>query len=182
MAMGDDKALSALYDRYGARLYALAFTIVRDGADAEDVVLEAFLQAWRSAGRYDSARGSVVSWLTVIVRTRALDLVRSRIRRDRATTTAARDVGGGFVAMGHAGEPPGESAERTERRQHVAAALRELPDSQQKVIELAFYEGRSQSEIAAMLKEPLGTVKTRARAGMRKLRESLAGYYMEREA
>jgi RNA polymerase sigma-70 factor (ECF subfamily) len=77
---------------------------------------------------------------------------------------------------------PGESVEQAERRQRVSAALRELPDAQKKVLQLAFYEGRSQSEIATMLEEPLGTIKTRVRAGMRKLRESLGGYYLEREA
>jgi RNA polymerase sigma-70 factor (ECF subfamily) len=182
LANGDDTALAALYDRYGGPLYALAFTIARDEADAEEIVLEAFLQAWRAADRFDPARGSVASWLTVIVRSRALDLVRSRARRDRVMTSAARDDGGGTAGMGQGWEPPNASVERAEREQRVSAALRALPDSQQKVIELAFYEGRSQSEIARMLKQPLGTIKTRARAGMRKLRESLGGYYMERDA
>jgi RNA polymerase sigma-70 factor (ECF subfamily) len=182
LANGDDKALAALYDRYGGPLYALAFTIARDQADAEEIVLEAFLQAWRNADLFDPTRGSVASWLTVIVRSRALDLVRSRTRRDRVMTTAARDDVGVAAGMGQGWVPPNDSVERAEREQRVSAALRALPDSQQKVIELAFYEGRSQSEIAWILEQPLGTIKTRARTGMRKLRESLSGYYMERDA
>ena len=179
LANGDDKGLEALYDRYGGALYALAFTIVRDAADAEEIVMAAFLQAWRNAGRFDATRGSVAGWLTVIVRTRALDLMRSRARRDRIMTTASRDADGDPVGMGQGCDPPSEGVEQAERRQRVSAALRELPVAQQKVIELAFFEGRSQSEIATMLEEPLGTIKTRAPAGMRKLRESLGGYYTE---
>jgi RNA polymerase sigma-70 factor (ECF subfamily) len=182
LANGDDKGLEALYDRYGGPLYALAFTIVRDEADAEEIVMEAFLQAWRSAGRFDPARGSVASWLTVIVRSRALDLIRSRARRDRVMTTAAQYADGDAVGMGQGWDAPSDSIEQAERRQRVSAALRELPDAQKKVLQLAFYGGRSQSEIASMLEEPLGTIKTRARAGMRKLRESLGGYYMEHRA
>jgi RNA polymerase sigma-70 factor, ECF subfamily len=179
LANGNDKGLEALYDRYGGLLYSMAFAIVRDEADAEEIVIAAFLQAWRSAARFDPARGSVASWLSVIVRSRALDVVRSRTRRDRVMTTAAQDAGGDVPGMGRGWDAPGESVDQAERRQYVSAALRELPEAQQKVIELAFYEGRSQSEIATILGEPLGTIKTRARAGMRKLRESLGGYYME---
>jgi RNA polymerase sigma-70 factor (ECF subfamily) len=180
LANGDDKGLEALYDRYGSLLYSMAFAILRDEADAEEIVMEAFLQVWRSADRFDPARGSVASWLTVIVRTRALDLVRSRARHGRILMTAARDVGGDAPGMGQGCDLPGDSVEQAERRQRVSAALRALPEPQQKVIELAFYEGRSQSEIATILGEPLGTIKTRARAGMRKLREALGGYYLER--
>ena len=144
--------------------------------------MEAFLQAWRSAGRFDPSRGSVASWLTVIVRSRALDLMRSRVRRDRMMTTASRSADGDVVGMGQRWDPPSASVEHAERTLRVSAALLELPDAQQTVLKLAFYEGRSQSEIATMLEEPLGTIKTRARAGMRKLRESLGDYYMERGA
>jgi RNA polymerase sigma-70 factor (ECF subfamily) len=182
LANGDDTGLEALYDRYGGPLYALAFTIVRDEADAEEIVMEVFLQAWRSAGQFDPARGSVASWLIVMGRSRALDLMRSRARRDRIVTAAAQNADGDAVGMGQGWDPPNESVEVDERRKRVTAALRSLPVAQQKVLELAFFEGRSQSEIATMLEEPLGTIKTRARAGMRKLRESLGGYYLEREA
>jgi RNA polymerase sigma-70 factor (ECF subfamily) len=88
-ASGDERALAALYDRYGGVLYAVAYRITGQRADAEEVVLEAFAQAWRDAPRFDSARGSVAGWLTVIARSRALDLVRARGRRDRITASAA---------------------------------------------------------------------------------------------
>src|SRR6185436_4986535 len=90
-AAGEEKAISALYDRYGQVLYAVAYRIVGQRADAEEVVIEAFAQAWREAPRFESARGSVAGWLTTIARSRALDLVRARARRERITASAAAD-------------------------------------------------------------------------------------------
>ena len=92
MSGGDESAVGLLYDRYGPVLHAMAFRIVGQRADAEEVVAEAFAQAWREAARFESARGSVVAWLTMIARSRALDLVRARGRRDRMTETAAREA------------------------------------------------------------------------------------------
>ena len=90
-ARGEERAIGQLYDRYGAVLYAVAYRIVGQRADAEEVVLEAFAQAWREASRFEAGRGSVAGWLTMIARSRALDLVRARTRRDRVTATAAAD-------------------------------------------------------------------------------------------
>jgi len=175
LAVGDERALGELYDRYGAMAYSLALAIVREGADAEEVVADAFGQAWRSATGYDPGRGSVAAWLATITRTRALDLVRARGRRARAIERAAQADGDGLASpMGAGVDSPDRSIERGEARRLVARSLGELPEPQRRVIELAYFGGLSQTEIAAELQEPLGTVKTRMRAGMEKLRGSLA--------
>lgn len=181
-ASGDDRAIGSLYDRYGGVVFAVAYRIVGQRADAEEVVIEAFAQAWREAKRFEAARGSVAGWLTMIARSRALDMVRARVRRERITASAAADrpdVSPGMsewrpdalVALGDA-----------ERRTRVKEALALLSPPQREAIELAYFEGLSQSEIAERLKQPLGTVKTRVRLGMQKLRESLRAFYFELEA
>ncbi|MBK7925044.1 MAG: sigma-70 family RNA polymerase sigma factor [Gemmatimonadetes bacterium] len=179
MARGDDRALGLLYDRFGVVLYAVAFRVVGQAADAEEVVMEAFAQAWREAPRFDAARGSVAAWLTVMARSRALDLVRAQSRRARATDSAARDTAETAPAMSAGFPPPGSGLEREERSRAVSAALATLSPPQRTAIELAYYDGLSQSEIAERLQEPLGTVKTRMRLGMLKLREALRPYYFE---
>jgi RNA polymerase sigma-70 factor (ECF subfamily) len=178
-ATGDERAMSDLYDRYGTVLYAVAYRVVGQRADAEEVVVEAFTQAWRDASRFEAARGSVAAWLTMIARSRALDLVRARGRRDKLAASAALsglDAG----PAPSAGENPADRAEDDERRRMVRQAIEALSPPQRQAIELAFFEGLSQSEIAARLNEPLGTVKTRVRLGMQKLRESLRPYFFER--
>ncbi|MGH7702101.1 MAG: sigma-70 family RNA polymerase sigma factor [Gemmatimonadales bacterium] len=182
MSAGDESAVGSLYDRYGPVLYAVAYRIVGQRADAEEIVTEAFAQAWREAARFESSRGSVAAWLTMIARSRALDLVRARRRRDRITETAARERPDEAPAMGAWRSNPGETVEETERRRHVEAALQDLSPPQRQAIELAYYEGLSQSEIAERLREPLGTVKTRVRLGMQKLRDTLRPYYAEQRA
>lgn len=175
MAAGEDGALGDLYDRYGRTLYALALAIVREPADAEEVVADAFGQAWRSAGSFDAARGSVGAWLATIARSRALDAVRARGRRARAHERAAQLSEEGVAApIAAAGPDPARGAERSEARRLVAQALAALPAPQRAAIELAYFEGLSQSEIAERLSEPLGTIKTRIRAGMEKLRGLLS--------
>lgn len=175
MARGEERALGELYDRYGEMTYSLALAIVRERADAEEVVADAFGQAWRNAASYDPGRGSVAGWLATITRTRALDLVRARGRRVRAIERAAQADRDGLAApMGAAADPPDRRIERGEARRLVTRSLGELPEPQRRVIELAYFGGLSQTEIAAELHEPLGTVKTRMRAGLEKLRGSLA--------
>ena len=181
-AGGKEQAIGLLYDRYGAVLYAVAYRIVGQRADAEEVVLEAFTQAWRDATRFEAGRGSVAAWLTMMARSRALDLVRARERRTRITATAAQDEPETAPAMGAWRSEPGHSLEHDERRQRVEDALRQLSPPQREAIELAYYEGLSQSEIAERLREPLGTVKTRVRLGMQKLRDALRPYYFEQGA
>jgi len=179
-AAGDERAIGQLYDRYGAVLFAVAYRIAGQRADAEEVVLEAFAQAWREAPRFEAGRGSVAGWLTTIARSRALDLVRARSRRDRLTAAAAADRPGTSPAMGDFRPDPAGALDNDERRRQVRQALETLSAPQRQAIELAYFEGLSQSEIAERLQEPLGTVKTRVRLGMQKLRECLRPFYFER--
>jgi RNA polymerase sigma-70 factor (ECF subfamily) len=179
-AAGEERAVAGLYDRYGHVLYTVAFRIVGERADAEEVVVDAFAQAWREAPRFEASRGSVAGWLTMIVRSRALDLVRARSRRERITTAAAAARPDAPLAMGQ-GEPgPASGVDDAERRREVRHALESLSAPQREAIELAYYQGLSQSEIAERLQEPLGTIKTRIRLGMQKLREVLRPFYFER--
>jgi RNA polymerase sigma-70 factor (ECF subfamily) len=167
MAAGDAHAVAELYDRFAAVLLAVARRIVGGAGDAEEVLQESFLQAWNQAARYDPQRSSVSTWLILIARSRALDRLRSRQARDRAADGAAAEP-----------KPDTSSAAElsvlhAERRRRVREVLAELPDEQRRVLELAFYEGLSQSEIATRTGAPLGTVKTRALLGMKKLRQAL---------
>jgi RNA polymerase sigma-70 factor (ECF subfamily) len=179
-ARGDEGAIARLYDRYGAVLYAVAYRIVGQRADAEEVVLEAFAQVWRDAPRFDAERGSVAGWLTMIARSRALDLVRARSRRERMTASAAADRPGSPPAMGDFRPDPAGALDLDVRRRQVQQALDTLSQPQRQAIELAYFEGLSQTEIAERLHEPLGTVKTRVRLAMQKLRECLRPFYFER--
>jgi RNA polymerase sigma-70 factor (ECF subfamily) len=178
-AGGDERAMAELYDRYGQVLYAVAYRIVGQRADAEEVVLDAFAQAWREATRFEASRGSVAGWLTTIARSRALDLVRARSRRERITATAAAERPDSSPAMGGWRVDPSSGVDHAERRKQVQLALDSLSPPQRRAIELAFFEGLSQSEIAERLQEPLGTIKTRVRLGMQKLRECLRPFYFE---
>jgi RNA polymerase sigma-70 factor (ECF subfamily) len=174
MAAGEDVALGDLYDRYGKMVYALALAILREPADAEEVVVDAFGQAWRQAGSFDATRGSVGAWLATIARSRALDTVRARGRRVRAHERAALLSDEGLAApITAAGDDPARGVELIEARRLVSQALAALPGPQRTAIELAYFEGLSQREIAERLAEPLGTVKTRIRSGMEKLRALL---------
>jgi RNA polymerase sigma-70 factor (ECF subfamily) len=166
MRAGDDQALARLYDRWARPAYALILQIVRDPDDADDTLEETFYQAWRQAGRFDPARGTVATWLLTIARSRALDRVRSYRRLREEPLTAD---GGALQAVIVA-----DSAEEAERRERVAAALQTLPPEQREVVELAYFSGLSQTEIAERTGQPLGTVKTRTRLAGQKLRERLA--------
>jgi RNA polymerase sigma-70 factor (ECF subfamily) len=179
-AVGDERAIAELYDRYGPLLYGVAYRVVGQRADADEVVVETFVQAWREAARFQPARGSVAAWLTTIARSRALDLVRARARRERMTAVAAADRPTAAPAMGDwPAADPAASYDQVERRRHVLEAMAALSPPQRLAIELAFFEGLSQSEIAERLNEPLGTVKTRVRLGMLKLREALRPFFFE---
>ncbi len=177
VARGDEPALERLYDMYSAALYAVAYRISGERSDAEEIVLDSFSQAWRDAPRFQSDRGSVIAWLTMICRSRALDLIRSRGRRANVVTKAAMAEPDATPGMGSAEPRTDRDVERTERRQIVAEALRSLSPPQREAVQLAFYEGLSHSEIAERLGEPLGTVKTRVRLAMQRLRDSLRPYY-----
>lgn len=170
MTRGDESAIGELYDRHARAIYSLALRMLSDAAEAEDVVQDVFAQAWRQAGRYDASRAPVVGWLLVITRARALDRLRARRSRiapaalDAMTPDPVDPVPGqDLQAIGH------EEAAR------LRQALEALPDAQREAIELAYYKGLSQSDIAEALRQPLGTVKTRIRTGLQKLRDVLRG-------
>jgi len=169
MVRGDQDALAEVYDRHVRLLYSLALRIVRRPTDAEDVVQEVFSQVWRQAGRYDMSRGTVAGWLVMLTRSRALD----RLRRERGEPqtgdieSASRDV----VDPGVGVDLQLVDAQQAAR---VRAALEGLPDQQRVPLELAYYEGLSQSAIAARLETPLGTIKTRMRQALLRLRDALA--------
>ncbi len=171
MASGDSSGLAALYDRHARAIYSLAIRILADAAEAEDVVQDVFTQAWRQATRYDAARAPVAGWLMIITRARALDRLRRRRSRIAeadmdASTPDPRDP-----------DPSQETlAISAEQADRLRGALGELSDGQRAAIELAYYEGLSQSDIAERLHQPLGTIKTRMRSGLLKLREVLTGW------
>lgn len=167
----DAGAFEVFYDRHGAAAYSLAYRIVGERAAAEDVTQEAFVSIWRSGARFDRARGSVRSWTLGIVRNRAIDLLRSR--SGKAPSLGFDDE----LALEQrpSGDFTDHEALRRETAREVRGALGELPGEQSKVIELAYFGGFSQSEIAEMLGVPLGTVKGRMRLGLEKIRGQLAG-------
>jgi RNA polymerase sigma-70 factor (ECF subfamily) len=174
LAAGDERALGILYDRYGALAFSLASAIVHDTADAEEVVAEVFSQVWRTASSFDAGRGSVVAWVSTIARTRSLDLIRSQKRRARIMDEAAAMSSEGSSPGLSSGVPsPDREVEMSEAQVLVRRSLADLPPTQRHVLELAYFGGLSQSEIAEKLSEPLGTVKTRMRSGMEKLRQAL---------
>jgi RNA polymerase sigma-70 factor, ECF subfamily len=170
MAAGDEQALGALYDRWSAVVHGVVSRLLRQPDDVEDVVEETFWQAWRQAGRFDRSRGAVQTWLLTIARSRALDRVRS-VRRRREEPLEGDD--GQAVVQQVAEGDPGLDAEASERRRIVVAALAGLPAEQREALELGYFGGLSQTEIAERTGQPLGTVKTRMRLAMQKLRSQL---------
>jgi RNA polymerase sigma-70 factor (ECF subfamily) len=176
VATGDESALGTLYDRWSPLVHALVLRMLGDADEAEDVVEETFWQAWRHASRYEVARGAVSTWLTTIARSRALDRLRARRRRQEDSWTQLEEREVDLTEQPARHDDPLTSAESAERRRRVASALAALPAEQRQAIELAYFGGFSQSEIAERTGQPLGTVKTRVRLAMDKLRESLAIY------
>ena len=167
IADGDPEALRQLYQRHSGLLFSLALKTLADQSEAEDVLQEAFVQVWKSAGRYDPKRSQPVGWLILLVRSRAIDRLRSRQSRSRTSEA--------FGLEPVAAPPlPAQVADTAETHTIVRQAVRTLPAEQRTLIEMAYFGGFSQTEIAAKLGEPLGTVKTRIRAGMTRLREQLA--------
>jgi RNA polymerase sigma-70 factor (ECF subfamily) len=164
MARRDTDALARFYDRYAPLAFALILRIVRDRTDASEVLQDVFWEAWEAAAAYDPARGTPEAWVAVRARARAIDRVRSLRRRHEMF---ALPVNEGVVSE-EAGPDPAESAEV---RGAVRSALGQLSEVQREAIELAYYAGLTQAEIAARTGQPLGTVKTRIRLGLERLRE-----------
>ena len=172
MAEGDVAALEELYSRYARPVFSFAVRIVGDSLVAEEILQEAFMRAWRQAERFEFSRGTFPSWLLSITHNLAIDEVRRRRRRpQRAESVDISDVLRLEVDESANLE---EAAEATELRERIQGAMDLLPDAQRRVIELAYFEGLTQREIAALLEEPLGTIKTRMRLAMQKLKDYLA--------
>lgn len=169
VAAGDQAALAELYDRHSRFVYSLALRILDDQADAEDIVQDVFSQAWSQAGRHDVARGSVGAWLLMMTRSRALDRLRSR----RGQVDPVPFAEGAALQLADLSPSQEALASTAEQVTRVRDALARLPLLQRLSVELAFYEGLSHSEIAERLEQPLGTVKTRIRLALMKLREAL---------
>jgi RNA polymerase sigma-70 factor (ECF subfamily) len=170
----DQAALGALYDRWSERVHSLALWILNDADDAEDVVEETFWQVWRKAGGYDSSRSAGSSWLMMIARSRALDRLRMRRRRADWTAAPATVIALTDLAGSALSEAPGSGLEWADQQSQLASALNALPPEQRAALEMAYFEGLSHGEIAERTSQPLGTVKTRIRLAMKKLRQGLA--------
>ena len=162
----DEAALAELYDRYRVILFGLLMRILNNREEAEDVLQEVFLQVWRRAADFDENRGRPFTWLVTLARSRGIDRLRNLAARERVAQAGAR-------------EPSEEVSDavadafRSEQRGLVTSALSQLPEEQKRALMLAYFDGLTQSEIATKLEAPLGTVKTRMRAGLIKLRELL---------
>jgi RNA polymerase sigma-70 factor (ECF subfamily) len=170
VARGDESALAVLYDRYASILLGLVLRIVHSRGEAEDVLQEVFLQVWRRASDFDEGRGRPFTWLVTLARSRAIDRLRALDSRGRAALASQR-------------EPTEEVSDatvdtfRAEQGEIVRDALSQLSEEQRTTLLLAYHDGLTQTEIAERLKQPLGTVKTRTRAGLMKMRELLRGKF-----
>lgn len=174
MAKQDQLALQEFYERYNKLVFSLVLKVLNCRTEAEEVTLEIFWQIWQQASNYQETRGSVVAWLVMIARSRAIDRRRSRERAGNTLylidNTSILDSSPDYVYN------PEENFYSSQRREAVLSALSEMGDKQRMAIELAYFAGLSQSEIATQLQEPLGTVKTRIRSGIQILREKLKRY------
>jgi len=168
---GDQQAFSQLYDHSSTLLFTLAVRILGNREEAAELLQDVYLEVWRKVSRYDVGRGTPVAWLVTLTKSRAIDRLRARASRGYQ---AANSLEVGTAAeMADSGPSPFETQADQELRIAVGAAVAGLPQAQQQAIELAYYEGLSHAEIASRLNQPLGTVKTRIKLGMSKLRDSL---------
>lgn len=167
VANQDRDAFGQLYDRFSSLVFALAMRMLRVRSDAEDLLQEVFVQIWRQAQSYSVQRGSPEAWIVNIARSRAIDKIRS-IRRMEKSFVLTDDP-----ARAESGENVESSAAESEARMAMNSALANLPETQRKVLELAYFDGLTQTEIANRLAEPLGTIKTRMRSGIQRLRDML---------
>jgi RNA polymerase sigma-70 factor, ECF subfamily len=167
IASGDRNALSKLYDRYSRMIYAIAWKSLNSVEDCEEVVLDVFAQVWRIADRFDPSKGSVEQWIFTLARSRILDRLRKLQRLNKVSDAIAA---GKEIEFPTTSVDPIEAVEIVERRQQVLTALSHIPSEQRQVIELAYYQGLTHTEIATRTGLSLGTVKTRLRLGLSKLK------------
>jgi RNA polymerase sigma-70 factor (ECF subfamily) len=180
LAAGDRAALDLLYDRYAGPVYALVLRIIADRQAAEDLLQEVFLRVWQRAATYQANRGRPLTWVLGIAHNLAIDEVRRRRRRPQGVEERDDATVDNLLAAMPSEEPgPAEQAWERLCRAQISAALQQLPPAQRAIIELAYFEGYTQSQMAERLGEPLGTVKTRLRLGMQKLRDLLQGQGLE---
>jgi RNA polymerase sigma-70 factor, ECF subfamily len=174
VAQGNVSAFEELYDRYASTVYGVLLRMLANPDDAQEVLQETFVKAWTSAGMFDAVRGSEVAWLISIARSRGIDRLRSRRTRTEREDEAGRELSifSSFVESATGAD----DAILAEESRAVRGALAELPEAQRIALELAYFEGLSQSEIANRLSQPLGTIKTRMQLGMKKMRERLQAF------
>jgi RNA polymerase sigma-70 factor, ECF subfamily len=170
IAQRDQGALSTLYDRYARIIYAIAFRSLRSAEESEEVVLDVFAQVWRIADRYDPRKSRGDTWIFMLARSRILDRLRKLQRR---TPSSGEVLDIAEIQVSSSSVDPLDAAVVSERRDQVRAVLDQIPDEQRLVLELAYYQGLSHSEIAQSTGISLGTVKTRIRLGLSKLRSAL---------
>ncbi len=171
VSLGDTAALEALYTRYARVVYSFAMRIVMDPMLAEEVLQEVFVRTWRQADRFQRSRGNFASWLLSITHNLAIDEIRKRQRRPQKSDSV--DISDALFGLVDEATNVEEAAQAAELRRRIRSALDVLPDAQREAIELAFFRGLSQREISASLDVPLGTIKTRMRLGLKKLRLEL---------
>lgn len=167
----DTAALSELYDRYSRLVYSIAVNTVGDSESAEEITLDVFMRVWENAGSYQSGRGKFTTWLTSITRHRAIDILRRRSSRPESDSVRWADVSADVIP--NIVDNPADITSRLIRQERVRAAIAELPEAQALALALAYFKGYTHREIAETLDEPLGTIKTRIRLAMQKLRHML---------
>jgi RNA polymerase sigma-70 factor, ECF subfamily len=177
VAKGDQEAFERLYAQTSSLLYTLVLRIVGKPADASDLLQEVYLEAWRKASNYDAARGAPMAWLVTLARSRAIDWVRALAARGKNVTASLDDMPPSDLVAQNADALDIRTA--NERQDLVRASLKTLPPVQQQVIDLAFYEGLTHLEISERLNVPLGTIKTRIRLAMKKLRGGMQPLWEE---
>lgn len=171
VAKGNQQAFETLYDQSHALLFTLALRMLGDRDEAAELLQEIYLEVWRKVVRYDVGRGSPMAWLVTLTRSRAIDRLRSRAAKGHGVTDPIQETSA--AQLPGRTPSPFESHLKYELRVSLQRALADLPDGQQEALELAYYQGLSHTEIAARLKQPVGTIKTRIKLGMSKLKAAL---------
>lgn len=176
VAKGDTEAFAQLYDATSTILFTMAMRMLGDRDDASDLLQDVYAEVWRKGARYDPSRGTPTAWLVTLTRSRGIDRLRSRVSKGGKTSVSIEESPAAHDAAGDGPGPLDTYADR-ELSSAVIKAMAELPEAQQQALELAYYEGLSHTEIAERLKQPLGTIKTRIKLGMDKLKGLLQPHW-----